>query len=113
MRGWILPSLRHWALRAKGDSRLVICQVGLVTGNIRATNNVGLVISKGSGELVAGKIMKDMEETGGATAYGASLAGGSFNFQKFARQPQTIVRVLSWVSSIIPPWVSWLLKGKD
>lgn len=42
-----------------------------------------------------------MEETGGvggASAYGASLAGGSFDFQKFAKQPYTIVRFLSWVS---------------
>ncbi|XP_010870902.2 synaptogyrin-2b [Esox lucius] len=44
-----------------------------------------------------------MEETGGAgsTAYGASLAGGSFDFQKFAKQPQTIVRFLSWIFSIV------------
>lgn len=40
-----------------------------------------------------------MEETGGASAYGASLAGGGFDFYKFVRQPQTIVRVLSWVSA--------------
>lgn len=40
----------------------------------------------------------DMEETGGARAYGAPLAGGGFDFYKFIRQPQTIVRVLSWVS---------------
>lgn len=39
-----------------------------------------------------------MEETGGASAYGASLAGGGFDFSKFVRQPQTIVRLLSWVS---------------
>ncbi len=39
-----------------------------------------------------------MEETGGASAYGASLAGGGFDFHKFVRQPQTIVRLLSWVS---------------
>lgn len=39
-----------------------------------------------------------MEETGGASAYGASLAGGGFDFYKFIRQPQTIVRLLSWVS---------------
>ncbi|KAJ8001567.1 hypothetical protein DPEC_G00170820 [Dallia pectoralis] len=44
-----------------------------------------------------------MEETGGAgsTAYGASLAGGSFDFQKFVKQPQTIVRFLSWIFSIV------------
>lgn len=40
-----------------------------------------------------------MEETGGASAYGASLAGGGFDFFKFIRQPQTIVRLLSWVSA--------------
>lgn len=42
-----------------------------------------------------------MEETGGvggASAYGASLAGGGFDFHKFAKQPHTIVRFLSWVS---------------
>lgn len=44
-----------------------------------------------------------MEETGGATAYGVSLSGGGFDFYKFIRQPQTIVRVLSWVSEL---WVS-------
>lgn len=45
-----------------------------------------------------------MEETGGvggASAYGASLAGGSFDFQKFAKQPYTIVRFLSWIFSIV------------
>uniref|UniRef100_A0A7N8WI77 Synaptogyrin 2b n=1 Tax=Mastacembelus armatus TaxID=205130 RepID=A0A7N8WI77_9TELE len=42
-----------------------------------------------------------MEETGGATAYGASLAGGGFDFYKFVRQPQTIVRVLSWIFSMV------------
>ncbi|KAL1005513.1 hypothetical protein UPYG_G00060050 [Umbra pygmaea] len=44
-----------------------------------------------------------MEETGGAgaTAYGASLAGGSFDLQKFVKQPQTIVRILSWIFSIV------------
>ncbi|XP_062311902.1 synaptogyrin-2b [Osmerus eperlanus] len=42
-----------------------------------------------------------MEETGAASAYGASLAGGGFDFQKFVRQPQTIVRFLSWIFSIV------------
>ncbi|KAM3864572.1 synaptogyrin-2b [Diretmus argenteus] len=42
-----------------------------------------------------------MEETGGASAYGASLAGGGFNFHKFVRQPQTIVRLLSWIFAIV------------
>lgn len=42
-----------------------------------------------------------MEETGGASAYGASFAGGGFDFQKFVRQPQTIVRILSWIFAIV------------
>lgn len=39
-----------------------------------------------------------MEETGGASAYGVSLAGKGFDFYKFVREPQTVVRLLSWVS---------------
>ncbi|XP_068585179.1 synaptogyrin-2b [Cebidichthys violaceus] len=42
-----------------------------------------------------------MEETGGASAYGASLAGGGFDFFKFVRQPQTIVRILSWIFALV------------
>ncbi|KAL7404534.1 hypothetical protein ABVT39_016057 [Epinephelus coioides] len=42
-----------------------------------------------------------MEETGGATAYGVSLAGGGFDFNKFIRQPQTIVRILSWIFALV------------
>uniref|UniRef100_A0A673VZI5 Synaptogyrin n=1 Tax=Salmo trutta TaxID=8032 RepID=A0A673VZI5_SALTR len=42
-----------------------------------------------------------IEKVGGASAYGASLAGGSFDFQKFAKQPYTIVRFLSWIFSIV------------
>uniref|UniRef100_A0A4W6CH06 Synaptogyrin 2b n=1 Tax=Lates calcarifer TaxID=8187 RepID=A0A4W6CH06_LATCA len=42
-----------------------------------------------------------MEETGGASAYGASLAGGGFDIYKFIRQPQTIVRVLSWIFALV------------
>ncbi|KAK2815787.1 hypothetical protein Q5P01_026254 [Channa striata] len=42
-----------------------------------------------------------MGDTGGATAYGASLAGGGFDFYKFIRQPQTIVRILSWVFAVV------------
>uniref|UniRef100_A0A3Q3GLN5 Synaptogyrin 2b n=1 Tax=Labrus bergylta TaxID=56723 RepID=A0A3Q3GLN5_9LABR len=42
-----------------------------------------------------------MEETGGATAYGASLAGGGFDVNKFVRQPQTIVRFLSWIFALV------------
>lgn len=40
-----------------------------------------------------------MKERDGASAYGASLAGRGFDFRKFVRQPQTIVRLLSWVSA--------------
>ncbi|MCI4383246.1 hypothetical protein PGIGA_G00024260 [Pangasianodon gigas] len=40
-------------------------------------------------------------ETGETTAYGASLAGGSFNFYKFIKQPLTILRLLSWVFAIV------------
>ncbi|KAL7861004.1 hypothetical protein AOLI_G00173530 [Acnodon oligacanthus] len=35
------------------------------------------------------------------SAYGASLAGGSFDCESFIKQPQTILRVLSWVFSIV------------
>ncbi|KAK1799202.1 hypothetical protein P4O66_007461 [Electrophorus voltai] len=35
------------------------------------------------------------------SAYGASLAGGSFDFLSFIKQPQTIVRLLSWLCSIV------------
>ncbi|XP_040046933.2 synaptogyrin-2a [Gasterosteus aculeatus] len=35
------------------------------------------------------------------SAYGASLAGGAFDVVNFARQPQTILRCLSWVFSIV------------
>ncbi|XP_010872602.1 synaptogyrin-2a [Esox lucius] len=34
-------------------------------------------------------------------AYGASLAGGHFDFMNFIKQPQTIVRILSWIFSIV------------
>ncbi|XP_029949316.1 synaptogyrin-2b [Salarias fasciatus] len=37
----------------------------------------------------------------GVSAYGAALAGRGFDFQKFIRQPQTIVRLLSWVFAIV------------
>ncbi|CAN9509919.1 unnamed protein product [Ophioblennius macclurei] len=37
----------------------------------------------------------------GVSAYGAALAGTGFDFQKFVRQPQTIVRFLSWVFAIV------------
>lgn len=32
------------------------------------------------------------------SAYGASLAGGTFDLGSFVKRPQTILRVLSWVS---------------
>lgn len=33
-----------------------------------------------------------------SSAYGASLAGGTFDFVDFLKQPQTVLRFLSWVS---------------
>lgn len=44
-----------------------------------------------------------MEEKGdtSTTAYGVSLAGGGFDFQKFIRQPQTIVRALSLIFALV------------
>ncbi|XP_026131700.1 synaptogyrin-2-like [Carassius auratus] len=36
-----------------------------------------------------------------STAYGASLAGAGFDLIKFIKQPQTIIRFLSWVFSIV------------
>lgn len=45
------------------------------------------------------KSRMDMKESDGASAYGASLAGRGFDLNKFVRQPQTIVRFLSWVSA--------------
>ncbi|XP_058508496.1 synaptogyrin-2a [Solea solea] len=35
------------------------------------------------------------------SAYGASLAGGTFDFLGFVKQPQTILRCLSWLFSIV------------
>ncbi|XP_034447982.1 synaptogyrin-2a [Hippoglossus hippoglossus] len=35
------------------------------------------------------------------SAYGASLAGGAFDVVNFVRQPQTILRCLSWLFSIV------------
>lgn len=35
------------------------------------------------------------------SAYGASLAGGAFDFESFIKQPQTILRFLSWIFSIV------------
>ncbi|KAG7267491.1 hypothetical protein CRUP_008252 [Coryphaenoides rupestris] len=34
-------------------------------------------------------------------AYGASLAGGSFDVVKFMKQPQTVARCFSWIFSIV------------
>ncbi|AWP18977.1 putative synaptogyrin-2-like [Scophthalmus maximus] len=36
-----------------------------------------------------------------SSAYGASLAGGAFDLASFVRQPQTILRCLSWIFSIV------------
>ncbi|XP_039977300.1 synaptogyrin-2a [Xiphias gladius] len=36
-----------------------------------------------------------------SSAYGASLAGGAFDLVSFVRQPQTILRCLSWLFSIV------------
>ncbi|XP_047212287.1 synaptogyrin-2-like [Girardinichthys multiradiatus] len=36
-----------------------------------------------------------------STAYGASLAGGAFDFESYVKKPQTALRVLSWVFSIV------------
>ncbi|AWP06117.1 putative synaptogyrin-2-like [Scophthalmus maximus] len=42
-----------------------------------------------------------MDDAQGASVYGASLAGGGFDFSKFVRQPQTIVRLLSWIFAMV------------
>ncbi|XP_056144557.1 synaptogyrin-2a [Lampris incognitus] len=34
-------------------------------------------------------------------AYGASLAGGTFDFVSFVKRPQTVVRFLCWIFSIV------------
>uniref|UniRef100_A0A3P9J6F2 Synaptogyrin n=1 Tax=Oryzias latipes TaxID=8090 RepID=A0A3P9J6F2_ORYLA len=34
-------------------------------------------------------------------AYGASLAGGTFDLESFVKKPQTILRFLSWIFSIV------------
>lgn len=36
-----------------------------------------------------------------SSAYGASLAGGAFDLESFVKQPQTILRCLSWLFSIV------------
>ncbi|TNN72697.1 Synaptogyrin-2 [Liparis tanakae] len=36
-----------------------------------------------------------------SSAYGASLAGGAFDLLSFVKQPQTILRCLSWVFAIV------------
>ncbi|KAK7174158.1 hypothetical protein R3I93_001368 [Phoxinus phoxinus] len=36
-----------------------------------------------------------------SSAYGASLAGGAFDFWSFIKQPQTIVRLFCWLFSIV------------
>lgn len=68
----------------------------------------------GRGELQGNWLNgRDMEETAGASAYGASLAGRGFDFQKFVRQPQTIVRLLSWVSVCEGFRVQRFKSGRD
>ncbi|XP_076001612.1 synaptogyrin-2b [Genypterus blacodes] len=42
-----------------------------------------------------------MDETESSSVYGAALAGGGFDFNKFIRQPQTIVRFLSWLFALV------------
>ncbi|MBN3313454.1 SNG2 protein, partial [Atractosteus spatula] len=42
--------------------------------------------------------LKRKMETG---AYGAAKAGGAFDFPTFLKQPQTIIRFLSWVFAIV------------
>ncbi|XP_077426581.1 synaptogyrin-2b [Vanacampus margaritifer] len=42
-----------------------------------------------------------MEEMGATSPYGVSLAGGGLDIVKFVRQPQTIVRLLSWLFAIV------------
>lgn len=36
-------------------------------------------------------------------AYGASFAGGTFDLVDFVKQPQTVLRCLSWVSVFVTP----------
>ncbi|KAM9843736.1 synaptogyrin-2a [Aulostomus maculatus] len=36
-----------------------------------------------------------------SSAYGASLAGGAFDLESFLKQPQTILRCLSWIFAIV------------
>ncbi|XP_060921891.1 synaptogyrin-2a [Labrus mixtus] len=36
-----------------------------------------------------------------SSAFGASLAGGAFDLESFIKQPQTILRCLSWLFSIV------------
>ncbi|KAL6468792.1 hypothetical protein MHYP_G00223160 [Metynnis hypsauchen] len=40
-------------------------------------------------------------ESSETSVYGAALAGGSFDFMKFIKQPQTVLRILSWVFAIV------------
>ncbi|KAI4880731.1 hypothetical protein NFI96_024528 [Prochilodus magdalenae] len=42
-------------------------------------------------------------ESGETSVYGAALAGGSFDFMKFIKQPQTVLRLLSWRPDGSPP----------
>lgn len=42
-----------------------------------------------------------MKQGDGASAFGASLAGRGLDLNKFVRQPQTIVRFLSWLFALV------------
>lgn len=52
-----------------------------------------------------------MQKTDGASEFGASLVGRGFDIYKFVRQPQTIVRLLSWVSACRTSLVQRLNTG--
>lgn len=43
-----------------------------------------------------------------SSAYGASLAGGTFDLESFVKQPQTILRCLSWVSDLLASFTETL-----
>lgn len=45
-----------------------------------------------------------------SSAYGASLAGGTFDFLDFLKQPQTVLRFLSWVSDYTETLASKLAR---
>lgn len=73
----------------------------VVTGSSVGSGYLELATSPASADRVRTEVENggNMQETDGASAFGASLAGRGFDFHKFARQPQTIVRFFSWVSA--------------